>query len=517
MTRAAGRLGAICVSVLWLTGCAVGSMGPRTPSTALPLSEAVSTRLGLAVAPIAAAHPGQSGVHPLGDAHDAFAARILLAQAAERTLDVQYYIWANDLTGTMMFEELRAAAERGVRVRLLLDDLGTHRLDATLAALDAHEYIEVRLFNPFRQRSHKWMGFVTNFRRANRRMHNKSFTADNQASIVGGRNIGDAYFGASTGIVFADLDALLVGAVVSDVSADFDRYWESGSSYPLMRVVRPATGASLAHLAAAAERVARHPHAAEYIEAVRETDFSRALLDGTLPLEWATTRMVSDDPAKGRGKAKSRDLMTTHLNQAVGTPEHRVFLVAPYFVPTSAGVTGFGELAASGVDVRVLTNSLDATDVAAVHAGYAKRRKQLLTQGIRLFEMRRLSNAERNGESARPGAFGSSGASLHAKTFAIDGQRIFIGSFNFDPRSAHLNTEMGFIIDSPVLAEQVEETFELWVPGNAYQLELSAWRSVHWYEPVNGHWVRHDREPQVGLLRRGLVGFLKVLPIEWLL
>jgi putative cardiolipin synthase len=517
MIIGAGRRAALGGVALWLTGCAVGPVGPRVSSTALPLAEAVGTRLGQAVAPIALAHPGSSGVHPLGDAHDAFAARILLAQAAERTLDVQYYIWANDLTGTMMFEELRAAAERGVRVRLLLDDLGTHGLDGTLAALDTHPQIEVRLFNPFRQRRQKWLGFVTNFRRANRRMHNKSFTADNQASIVGGRNIGDAYFGARTGIVFADLDALLVGTVVADVSEDFDRYWASGSSYPLARIVPPATNASLDRLGAAAERVAADPHAAPYRDAVRETDFSRALLDGTLPLEWATTHMVSDDPAKGRGKAKARDLMTTRLNQAIGTPTSRVFLVAPYFVPTSAGVTGFSDLAADGVDVRVLTNSLDATDVAAVHAGYAKRRKQLLKQGVRLFEMRRLSDAERNGERARPGAFGSSGASLHAKTFAIDGERIFIGSFNFDPRSAHLNTEMGFVIDSPVLAQQVEETFEQWVPDNAYQLELSAWGSVHWYEPVESRWVRHDREPRVGLFRRGLVGFLKVLPIEWLL
>jgi len=517
MRRITGRLAALGGTVLLAAGCAVGPLGPRTQTTALPLVDAVETRIGQAITPIALANPGQSGVHPLGDAHDAFAARVLLAQAAERTLDVQYYIWANDLTGTLMFEELRAAAERGVRVRLLLDDLGTHGLDRTLAALDAHQNIEVRLFNPFRQRRHKWLGFATNFRRANRRMHNKSFTADNQASIVGGRNIGDAYFGASTGIVFADLDALLVGAVVDDVSADFDRYWDSGSSYPLAQLVAPATPTSLARLVSAAERATREPRAAEYVEAVRETDFSRALLDGTLAIEWAATEMVSDDPAKGLGKARSRDLMTTHLNRAVGTPEHRVFLVAPYFVPTSAGVAGFGELAASGVDVRVLTNSLDATDVAAVHAGYAKRRKKMLTGGIRLFEMRRLTPAERSGGSSRPGAFGSSGASLHAKTFAIDGKRIFIGSFNFDPRSAHLNTEMGFIIDSPTLAQQVEETFEQWVPANAYQLELSAWRSVHWYEPVDGRWVRHDREPHVGLFRRGLVGLLKVLPIEWLL
>jgi cardiolipin synthase C len=516
MRRAVRRLTIIGGAVLLAAGCAVGPLGPRTPSIALPLAETVDTRIGRAITPLALANPGQSGVHPLGDAHDAFAARILLAQAAERTLDVQYYIWANDLTGTLMFEELRAAANRGVRVRLLLDDLGTHKLDAALAALDAHEHVEVRLFNPFRQRRHKWIGFATNFRRANRRMHNKSFTADNQASIVGGRNIGNAYFGASTGVVFADLDALLVGAVVTDISDDFDRYWDSGSSYPLAQVVAPASPGSIARLASAAERATREPRAAEYVEAVRETDFSRALLDGTLSLEWAPTQMVSDDPAKGLGKARSRDLMTTHLNRAIGIPEHRVFLVAPYFVPTSAGVAGFNELAANGVDVRVLTNSLDATDVTAVHAGYAKRRKQMLTGGIRLFEMRRLTLAERNGGS-RPGAFGSSGASLHAKTFSIDSKRIFIGSFNFDPRSAHLNTEMGFIIDSPALARQVEETFEQWVPANAYQLELSAWRSVHWYEPADGQWVRHDREPHVGLVRRGLVGFLKALPIEWLL
>src|SRR5688572_7975823 len=207
----------------------------RTISEAL--QETAATRLGQAIAPRLAAHPGKSGFHPLLDAREAFAARVRLAQAADRSLDIQYYIWRADVSGNLLFETLHAAAERGVRVRLLLDDSNTSGLDAALAFLDAHPNIEVRLFNPFPHREARWLGFLTDFSRLNRRMHNKSFTADNQATIIGGRNVGDEYFDAAEGEAFVDLDVLAVGPVVKDVSADFDRYWASGSSYPSDRLI----------------------------------------------------------------------------------------------------------------------------------------------------------------------------------------------------------------------------------------------------------------------------------------
>ncbi|HWL28523.1 MAG TPA: phospholipase D-like domain-containing protein, partial [Burkholderiaceae bacterium] len=257
----------VLLLVLLLHGCALPSLEGRTVSTALSLSEARATALGRAIAPAVLAHPGRSGIHSLSDPHEAFAVRARLARAAEKTLDVQYYIWHDDTTGRLMLEELRMAADRGVRVRLLLDDNGITGLDARLAALDTHPNIEIRLFNPFVVRSPKFIGYLTDFDRANRRMHNKSFTADNQATIIGGRNIGDEYFGATDGVLFADLDVLAVGAVVDDVSADFDRYWASESSYPARLILPAVTPDQLRKLGEEVQGIAQSEAASGYVRA----------------------------------------------------------------------------------------------------------------------------------------------------------------------------------------------------------------------------------------------------------
>src|SRR5690554_6888172 len=264
---------------LLLSGCSLPQQN-IVPSRALPPEHAQATRLGQALAPAIAAHPGESGIYALPDPHDAFAARVLLARAAERTLDVQYYIWHGDMTGTLLLEELHAAADRGVRVRLLLDDNGTVGLDTELAALAQHPQIEVRLFNPFRVRKPKWIGFLTDFSRLNRRMHNKSFTADNSATIIGGRNIGDEYFGATSGVLFTDLDVLAVGPVVDAVSTDFDRYWASGSAYPVEQILPEVTPDHLTQLAERAALIERNSKAASYVSAVARSSFIRQLLDG---------------------------------------------------------------------------------------------------------------------------------------------------------------------------------------------------------------------------------------------
>lgn len=487
----------------------------RTSSFALGESEAAATGLGRAIAPSTRAHPGKTGFFPLADAHDAFAARMLLARAAERTLDVQYYIWHGDMTGTLLLEDLHAAADRGVRVRLLLDDNGTSGLDTELMALDTHPNIEVRLFNPFRTRSPKWIGFITDFSRANRRMHNKSFTADNQATIIGGRNIGDEYFGATDGVLFADLDVLSVGPVVQAVSNDFDLYWASASSYPVALVLPPVDDAQLDALAAKASSVERDPMAAAYVKALKEMPFIRALLHGELNLEWANARMVSDDPAKGLKNPGRDGLLIHQLGDILGAPTKQVDLVSPYFVPTAAGVGMFEAFTRAGVKVRILTNALEATDVAAVHAGYAKRRQRLLESGVTLHEMRLQAPKGKRNESAGP--FGSSGSSLHAKTFAVDKERVFIGSFNFDPRSANLNTELGFVIDSPSLAREIGAAFDTLVPRTAYEVRLNEKGGLHWLEQREDGTVRHDSEPGVGFWKRAGVAVLSILPIEWLL
>lgn len=508
-------LGAFGLSTALAACSQLPPLQQRSVSHALPEAQAQRTPLGRAIAPRAAAHPAMSGIYPLADAHDAFAARVLLARTAQRALDVQYYIWRADTTGMLLLDALRGAAERGVRVRLLLDDNGTGGLDAELAALDTHPNIEVRLFNPFVVRKPKAIGFLTDFRRANRRMHNKSFTADNQATIVGGRNVGDEYFGATDGVLFADLDVLAVGPVVRDVSLDFDRYWASDSAYPVDRVLPPVAPNRLREFASAASVVERYPTAAEYVAAIRESRFVQSLLEGGLAFEWAPTRMVSDDPAKALGKAQREDLLFPQLVDMLGAPQHAVDLVSPYFVPTAPGVDALARLAAEGVRQRVLTNALEATDVPAVHAGYAKRRKALLRAGITLYELKRSSTS---GPAARhAGPFGSSGSSLHAKTFSVDDHRVFVGSFNFDPRSARLNTQLGFVIESPALSHAIHASFDEHVPANAFEVRLAADDRLYWIERDADEEIRHDTEPGTTLWQRTLVRFLALLPIEWML
>lgn len=500
-----------------LQGCVLPSLDGRAESRALSPAEAADTRLGRALAPQAEARPGQSGILPLVDAQAAFAARMLLARAAERTLDVQYYIWRGDITGTLLFDALRQAAERGVRVRLLLDDNGVSGLDATLLALDRHPRIEVRLFNPFSIRRPKALGYLTHFQRANRRMHNKAFIADGQAAIIGGRNVGDEYFGATDGVLFADLDILATGAVIPDLSADFDRYWASGSAYPVDRIVPPPKAApDEALLAGAAQQAERDPRAARYLAALRQSRFIAEVLAGAHLPQWAPVEMASDDPRKGLGQAEKEDLLAYQLRRILARPPvASVDLVSPYFVPTAAGVDVFRQLAAQGVRVRILTNSLEATDVSAVHSGYARYRKALLRAGVTLYEMRR------GGDTAggRAGLLGSSGSSLHAKTFAVDGQRVFVGSMNFDPRSVRLNTELGFIIDSPAIAASVDQAFEQGIPAAAYEVRLDGPSGrLSWIERrEGGEAILHDSEPGATLGRRLWIGLLSVLPIEWLL
>ena len=498
---------------------ALPSLEGRSHSTAV--FDTRDTRLGQAIQPLVDAHPGVSGIYPLPDSHDAFAARARLAQVAQRTLDVQYYIWENDMTGMLLFDELRDAADRGVRVRLLLDDNNTRELDPILAALDAHPQIEIRLFNPFVVREPR-IGYITDFKRANRRMHNKSFTADNQATIIGGRNVGDAYFGAAEGLLFVDLDIIAVGPVVTEVSKDFDRYWASESSYPVDRIIDSASPEELREFNAAIAKTEREPAAQAYMKAIRDSPLVGALVEQRLEFVWAPTYVISDDPAKGLGRAEKDELFPFQLREVIGDPRERVELVAAYFVPTAAGRDSFVGMARRGIKVQVLTNSLDATDSPYVHAGYAKRREALLKAGVTLYEMKRLSPQTEKGDDDDDDNKGddgilSSGSSLHAKTFAVDGLRVFIGSFNFDPRSRNLNTELGFVIDSPALAQQIDYAFDTTIPANAYEVRLSDDGDIYWLERRGNELVRHLTEPGTSFWLRTAVWVLSLLPIDWLL
>lgn len=484
----------------------------RAPTTAL--ADTGDTPLGRAVAARIAANPGKSGIHTLNSGIDAFAARIVLARAAQRSLDLQYYVWHGDTTGRLLAQAVWEAAERGVRVRILIDDANMAGLDRMFAALDAHPRIDVRLFNPFANRSFRLGDFISDFARVNRRMHNKSFTADNQVAIVGGRNVGDEYYGADPNIAFQDLDLLAVGPVVREVSVEFDLYWNSGSAYPAASVIpQIPLGESTEELTRDWTKVHNDPSARRYIDAARTTPLLTQLLARELTLEWASARVFNDDPAKVLLPPESSDArMIPHLERAMGRPTRELDMVSPYFVPGEEGTEGLVALARQGVSVRVLTNSFAATDVRPVHAGYARYRPELVRGGVRMFELKPTATGDHAHHEA------ASAAALHAKTFAVDRARVFVGSFNLDPRSARLNTEMGIVVESPSLATRLSTVFDTTIPRDALEVRPSSdAHGLEWIDRTAVDEKRYETEPSVGFLDRLWLGLLSLLPIEWLL
>ncbi len=508
---------ALAAAAIGAAGCA--SLPPPTDRiTSTAMADTGDTRIGRSVATLVSAHPGLSGIHKFPEPHNAFAARVLLAHEAQKSLDVQYFIWHDDQVGSLMVEALWNAAERGVRVRLLLDDANTQGLDPALAALDAHPNIQVRLYNPFPHRGSRAIGYLTEFGRLNRRMHNKSFTADNQISVVGGRNIANEYFGAAGGIGFADIDVLAIGPVVQQVSNEFDLYWNSPSAYPARPFVGTPGADGTAALVASFAATHADPVAVDYLKAVTESTLVSELANRQLAFEWTTAQVLYDDPAKTLDNSDRRDvLLFPELMRQLGTPQKSFDIVSPYFVPGNEGTLMLAEMARRGVKIRVLTNSLASSDESVVHAGYLKRREDLLRSGVALYELKPTANQESLEVKGRFGA--GKVAGLHAKTYAVDRERIFIGSFNFDLRSARLNTEMGVVIDSTTFAGQLATFFDKEVPSVAYEVRLAPQGGgLVWAErTASGEEKLYDIDPETDWTKRFGVGFLSGLPIDWLL
>ena len=518
--------------VLLQAGCAsLPTDYPRSASTAL--ADTADTRLGQTSSRLLAGHPDLSGVLLLNRGTDAFLARLALAEVAQRSLDIQYYIWHGDTTGKVLAARVLHAAERGVRVRLLLDDIGTAADDRHLLALDSHPNIEVRLFNPIAARSTRMLGFMADFSRTNRRMHNKSFTADNQAMIVGGRNIGDEYFGARPDIEFADLDLLAIGPVVSEVSRQFDAYWNSPLAFPIavLSQDRPSDEAIRQARAALREFVLAQKEGS-YAQALKSSGLAEGLVEGSLAFNFAKVRVVADDPMKIL--KESTDNSTRLLPKLLPEFEaldSELLLVSPYFVPGETGVDRLRSLVQRGVKVRVLTNSLASTDVPAVYAGYKRYRRALLEAGVELYELKPTAvhtakhdqpSGSRDAE-AKPSLAGSSHASLHAKSMAFDRRALFVGSMNLDPRSVFTNTEIGVVVEHPGLVAQRVETIDRRLPEISFRLELAppagpdSTPGIEWVTPVDGQAMRYSREPMTHGWQRFKVWLYSLLPIEHLL
>ena len=488
------------------------------PSQAIPAAD--TSRVDHAVIAELGDHPDESGVRLLEDNALAFAYRAATAEAAGRSLDVQYYIWKDDLTGRLLASELMRAAERGVRVRLLIDDADGRAKHDIFRIADQHPLIEVRIFNPFYNRygSIAKIGeFLLRGSRLNRRMHNKAWIVDNRMAILGGRNIGDEYFGASPHSNFADLDVIVTGPIVADVSREFDEYWNSENAVPVSRFdSREPKPGELDNLIRLARDYPSTAGDAPYFAALRD-ERKRAELIRQAPaaLKVRDIRLLVDAPTKiGEPKQKAEpSRVLSGLDSTIDQASHETLIISPYFVPGEEGALSLVRDVERGMRVAVLTNSLAATDVAAVHTGYARYRRDLLRGGVELYEMKRKvgdPDARR-----QVSVLGSSGATLHTKAMVIDQRWAFIGSMNIDPRSANLNTEMGVLVDSPELAQQLRRQFELTTsPDLSYHVVLEEHEGLVWYDRVKGKARRTENEPDASILERMGVTLLRLVPIE---
>ena len=497
--------------ILTLGGCATIDFDyPKTTTTAFDNTQ--DTYLGKALEGLAEVHPGQAGFYPLLDSVDALSVRLQMAKRAERSIDAQYYLITGDIVGRVFIGALLDAADRGVRVRLLVDDIFTQGYDTGMAALNSHPNFEIRVFNPFASRSARGFDAITSFRRINRRMHNKSFTVDNQMTLIGGRNIGDEYFAAGQDAKFGDVDVLGVGPVVGDVSDMFDQYWNNRAAVPVP-VFADFPADQDEELRQLRERIKQSYKTAEstrYAAALQSSILENIGRDASA-LIWAPYQLVYDSPDKAqREKAEQAASILTPLRQTVLNAEQELVVLSPYFVPRKKGIDGFRKLRERDIDIKVITNSLAATNQIIVYGGYAPARRPLLEMGVRLYELR--ADASVAGEQHVD--IEEAKYTLHTKVFIVDRRKVFIGSFNWDPRSAYINTELGVIIDSPEIAEDFTEKINNALPAYTYEVFLDEQGGMRWRGLEEGKEVVLTKEPQTGFWRRLKGRLTRMLPIR---
>jgi putative cardiolipin synthase len=519
------RMGAALL--LGLVAACTGNVRPdvvKEPSHAV--APAAGTPIAASVAPVEAAMaPDQSGFRLLTLNTNALLSRIVLAEKAQQSIDLQTFIYENDDTGRLVAQALLKAADRGVRVRVLVDDMtkgeDSQRL---LEALEAHPNIEVRWFNPFNTRNpgavSKAAQMLMDFRRLNRRMHNKSWIVDNRVAIMGGRNIGDDYFDASQNN-YRDLDLLAVGPVVKAASQAFDRYWNDEAAFPAAKWADAKTSPQ--------DLEKMRADIGKRVRAFADSDYAQVALqelpDGPTAERrgdwfWGNAVLAADQPEKIDEDASRPELLIApKVKELMFGAKSEMLLLTPYFVPSKDDRAALVAMAGRGVAVKVATNSLASTDQPAVHSAYGPVRKELLAGGVQLYEVKpRAEVAQTKAQDTRKGV------SLHAKSFVVDARYTFVGSMNLDQRSAKLNTEQGIVVDSPELAQAVAQYFStVTQPANAWRLSQEdkggdgGGGQILWVDEKDGKPRTTDHEPDVGALRRTEVMLLKLLPIDGML
>lgn len=518
---------ALALCFAFAAGCSTLPPGvdyPKTVTTALEKPE--FTRLGRRFGDAARMHPGTSAFRLLNQGLDGFLARVQMINAAERTLDLQYFIFRADETGKLLADAVLRAADRGVRVRLMLDDGEAMPGDEQLAALDAHPHIEVRVYNPFAYRGpsrvRRALEFAFNSSRLDYRMHNKLMIVDNAIALVGGRNVGNQYFQIDPDSQYADDDVFAAGPVVTQLSRTFDEFWNCELSIPARALAPSMTGddalaAYRIHLKENREQV--RADGSDWASRIATGEPLAGMLAGKLALVWAASTLVYDSPDKKRvdkGEMVGR-LMHRPVADAVSAVKSELLMISPYLIPGEEGMRIFGDLRRRNVNVRILTSSLEATTVLLAQSGYMRYREPLLAMGVQLYEIRSLlGNSRGSGQTPRISRFGN--YSLHAKLFVLDRQRLFVGSMNFDQRSMHLNTEIGLIIESPELARQAAARFEAMAsPDNAYTVVLKTSDGssrIVWQTREQGRPVEYDREPARSEGQRIGVKLLSLLDLD---
>ncbi len=474
--------------------------------------------MGRQFAAAATEHGDKTGYRIISVGVDGFLLRMEMVNSVERTLDLQYYIFHSDESGRLLTDALVRASDRGVRVRLLVDEGEAVPGDEQILAIASRPNIEIRIFNPFAYRGEsrfiKGSEYLFHHSRLDYRMHNKLLVADNAMALMGGRNIGDQYFQIDPESQFADDDVFVGGPVVRDLSKTFDAYWNSAMSIPA-----EALHTTHPHVSKQKPRTDKVDNAGlDYRSKLNSEEPLAGILAGRLPLTWANAQVVCDSPEKVESDHHPRvgSLMYQPVAQAVAEVQTELLIVSPYVIPSKDELHLLNDRLAHQVRIRILTNSLESAPELSAHSGYMHYRTDLLKNGAELYEVRsRLGNSRGSGQSTKISRYGN--YALHAKLYVLDRRRLFIGSMNLDQRSRRLNTEVGLIIDSAELAQETAKRFEaMTLPENSYAVVLPdqhstqlAWRTVE-----NGATVEYKREPARHAWQRVEVKFLSLLPLD---
>jgi cardiolipin synthase C len=504
------RLAIFAIAITILGGCATVPLdGPKTYSEVM--TDTADTPLGLDVTKWLQAHEGLSGFYPLSQGLDALGVRLQLAERAEKSIDLQYFLMKDDTAGAVVISALLKAADRGVRVRFLLDDIFTKAPDRSLLLLDQHENIEVRVFNPVSRKGIFGLNFLTSFKQANRRMHNKSFTVDNQATVVGGRNIADEYFQLKDDSVFADFEVLAVGPIANEISNSFDRYWNHALAVPIDHFVTNKNNEELETARARVSEEMQSTYAGVYQQTL-QSQLLQDLIAEREPLIPASARVLSDSPDKLINEISDEHMeLANDLLEVLLSAEKEVFLITPYYVPRKRGLELLRSLTERGVRVVIVTNSLASNNHVPVHSGYARYRKDVIRAGVELYEVRANAGRELGDSGANPESL-----TLHTKLFLFDRRYLFVGSLNLDPRSVEINAEMGLLIDSLEFAGGTAVAIEEGLTVATYRVIINERGKLEWHATIDGEEVIETKEPLTSWWRRFNAWFMKIVPASQL-